>query len=313
MPTVRHTSYFDDDDEDSFTHAAIKPSAGSARLNAFDEEGREIVGEAHPRHHRVDILSEPKTHPVPAALSDGPYSSFNAWPKNKLNKKYRELKSSLSAEYKLTYSILSKSSNSGWPAHQLLREVVEIKNELKQDQRNARKTFDAEHKAEIDANKARRGKAPVDRAAGHESIHKRRIRFVHKQYSTVVDLPALQSKIQAVVIRHSRDEGDLPLNPVPKDHGDERYFTSIALAWCFRAIRVMMRSTLQYILSRGPSERAESSDMTSYHEASTHAESIINAMHHIRKLLHVGRKTRRTPFVPALADADERVRHVPPP
>lgn len=298
MPAVRHTSYFDDDDEDSFAHTATKPRAGAAHLGVtgvHGEEDDEAV--RHPRH--ASVFRDPDG-------GAGEYEKFSGWTKSKLNRKYRQLKTYLSKDYKETYTLLSR--NAGWPAHQILNEVREIRNLLKDDQRKARAFFDKKNEAEIKANKAKRGHVSVPKVDGEESLHVRRMRFMHKQYSIVPDLPSLHKRVHDITRIHARHEEDIPLNPVPTDHGNEKYYTSIALSWCFRAIRVIMQSTMQYILTLGAEARKESPDMEKYYEDSTHAETVLSAMQHIRKLVRTGRKPRKRIIDPPLADDGERVR-----
>lgn len=301
MPAVRHTSYFDDDDEDSFAHTANKPRAGVAALGAVDAEGNEIVEEI--RHHRrVDVHSDPDGGPGEV------YGRYAGWTKSKLNKKYRQLKTGLSQDYKDTYTLLSSEANSSWPAHEILKEVREIKVLLKGDQRKARAVFDKKHEDEIKANRAKRGNVSVPKVEGEESLHVRRMRYMHRQFSIVPDLPSLHKRVHDVTREFVSHVDDIPLNPVPQDHGDNRYYTGVALTWCFRAIRVIMQSTLQYIIHQGPSVRSGHRDMQKYYEASTHAETLLSAMQHIRKLVRKGRKPRKRVIDPPLADAGEVVK-----
>jgi hypothetical protein len=272
MPTVRHTSYFDDDDdEDAYTHSAIKTRVDATSL------GPALI------------------------LTDGTAVGQN---KKELNKKYRKIKKDLAAEYAVTYKILSHED--GWDTHDILMKVIQIKNQLKSEQGVIRKRFNMENADEIAANKARTKNTPHVRGAGHESIHVRRIRVMHKEHSTINGLPELQHEIQTIVRKHSLGDNDLPLNPVPKNHGVNKYFTNIALDWCFRAIRVIMQSTLQHILTKGKEERLSHPRMEEYYQASTKAEVILRHMREIRALVRKGRKPRRKATLdPPLADADE--------
>ena len=281
MPTVRQTSYFDDDDdEDAYTHSAIKTRAGATSLGPVLE-----LPDGTTRH--------------PATGTAGGQT------KKELNKKYRKLKKDLSEEYATTYKILASESN--WETHGVLMKVTRIKKQLKDEEFETKKEFNSRHREEIAANKAKPKNAPHVRVPGTDSIHIRRIRDMHSKHSTITGLPELHEEIEEIAQKYSRGEGDLQLNPVPKDHGNNKYFTKIALDWCFRAIRVIMQSTFQHILKKDVDERARHPKMQEYYTASAEAEAILNHMRKIRALVRKGRKPRkRAALVPGLADAGER-------
>ena len=283
MPTVRHTSYFDDDDdEDAYTHSAIKTRAGATSLGPV-----------------LELPDGTTRHPAAAATA-------GSKTKKELNKKYRKLKKDLSDEYATTYKILSHEP---WETHDVLMKVTRIKKQLKDEELETKKAFNLLHREEIAANKARPKNAPHVRVEGRDSIHIRRIRDMHSKHSTITGLLDLQEEIEEIAQKYSRGEGDLQLNPVPKDHGNNKYFTKIALDWCFRAIRVIMQSTLQHILKKDVDERARHPRMQEYREASTKAEVILHHMREIRTLVRKGRNPRkRAALVPGLADAGERAR-----
>ena len=283
MPTVRHTSYFDDDDdEDAYTHSAIKTRAGATSLGP-----------------ELDLPDGTTRHPA-----EGTAGSKT---KKELNKQYRKLKKELSEEYATTFKILSHEPS--WETHGVLMKVTRIKKQLKDEEFETKKEFNLLHREEIAANKTRPKNAPHVRVEGRDSIHIRRIRDMHSKHSIITRLPELQEEIEEVVRKQSRNEEDLPLNPVPKSHGTNKYFTKVALDWCFRAIRVIMQSTLQHIIKKGIEERERHPTMQEYYEASTKAEVILHHMRKIRALVRKGRNPRkRAALVPGLADAGERAR-----
>lgn len=317
----RLSSYFEDDED---------PPLRTSTRTTFAPDSKDLVGRIGARKKKVaggSIAgggSEPESGRTSRASSTGTERSraskaskastahkfvhsgtvkaYDGLTKKQLREHAQKVRKEIQEDHKTTREKLMK--NESWPTHKVFVEVERIKNQIFDEQKEAKQAYNARHKVELDKARAEKGEY-VNPEEAPEGWRIHRVRHMHDMLTQADGLAELQADILKVLRKaHDTEDEALFSNPIPKHHPGthEGYYIYNVLHWCFRSIKYLMNATEMWIESE---EGELTPAQKKFLQKSKHAEQGWKLIDDIRKRLYPNPKHRK-PLDPPLPDAEER-------